>query len=205
MLCTRGNNFFVSKLCAYRPIMAIVEECLVVFKQLHEQQYKSYPNQSIQVNYAVFFSSEYNAKRYLKIIQSLGGTSRVKALLSVYNLYPRRNRKKPIDDTSSYEFSIPLSACVTEELVNVVEVYERTLSDESDQESAGGTGEVPFAINTSESLETTESADLGSNESGLVDMSYNDDITGGIANITVYSYIYMLYTYAYTYAFIIGL
>ena len=65
--------------------MAIVEECLVVFKQLHEQQYKSYPNQSIQVNYAVFFSSEYNAKRYLKIIQSLGGTSRVKALLSVYN------------------------------------------------------------------------------------------------------------------------
>ena len=52
--------------------MAIVEECLVAFKQLHEQQYKSYPNQSIQVNYAVFFSSEYNAKRYLKIIQSLG-------------------------------------------------------------------------------------------------------------------------------------
>ena len=96
-------------------------------------------------------------------------------------MFPRRNRKKPIDDTGSYEFSIPLSACVTEELVNVVDVYERTLSDESDQESAGGTGEVPSAINTSESLETSESADLGSNESGLLDLSYNDDITGGIA------------------------
>ena len=45
--------------------------------------------------------------------------------------------------------------------MNVVDINERTILDGNDQETVGGTDKAPSAINRSESLGTSESANLG--------------------------------------------
>ena len=128
MAWSHGNQYYSMYLSLSRPMMEIVQERLHTFKEDNNSLYSSSPNLVIEVKFALFFDDITSAQRYLKIVTSLGKSSRLKEVLRTNGLFPRRYRKRgEIDDIDSYEFHISYDTIVPIDLITLVNNYEQTL------------------------------------------------------------------------------
>ena len=168
MACTHGNKYYSMYLSFSRPMIEIVQERLHTFKEDNNSLYSSSPNLVIQLKFALFLNDITSAQRYLKIVTSLGKSTRLKEVLRTSGLVQRRDRHGEIDDIDRYEFHISYNTIVPVDLITLVNNYEQKLRLllESDYEQ------------TSPSLSATISSPTSSNTSEATHQELTDIPTG---------------------------